>query len=327
MAKSCLKIIKTISKLLILLSIAVLSIACFMITQPFVIKIETQPKVASLVRLEQHVRHLSETLYPRNYTETANLNASADYILQIFKQTSTTVTEQTFEIKGRSYRNILAHFGPKHGEALVIGAHYDTHGNTPGADDNASGVAGLLELAEMLKDTPPQHPVTLIAYTLEEPPFFGTNEMGSAIHANSLKAEGKNIKLMISLEMIGYFSDNPNSQSYPIDLLHILYPSKGNFIGIVGRFSEQKETRHVKALMRGATTLPVISINAPTFVHGLDFSDHRNYWQQGFPALMITDTAFFRNNNYHQLTDTADTLDYIRMAQVVQAVYAVIHGF
>ena len=161
---------------------------------------------------------------------------------------------------------------------MVIGAHYDSYGDTPGADDNASGVAGLIELAHLLKKNPPKNAVELVAYTLEEPPFFNGENMGSAHHARAFKTTGRPLKLMISLEMIGYFSDEAHSQNYPTGLLKTFYPTKGNFIGIIGRASDSKETRRVKALMSGATDLPVYSMNAPvSLVPGLDFSDHRNF--------------------------------------------------
>jgi hypothetical protein len=129
---------------------------------------------------------------------------------------------------------------------------------------------------------------------------------------------------MISLEMIGYFDGQPGSQAYPAPGLSLLYPTRGNFIAVVGRIQDWAATRRVKAAMRGASGLPVHSINAPALIPGVDFSDHSSYWDEGFTAVMITDTAFYRNPNYHQAGDTVDTLDYVRMAQVVQGIFAVI---
>ncbi len=310
------------------LFIVLIGLFSCMLTQPFVWKTSSEPVEVSPKRLEKHVRYFSETVHPRNFEQIDNLNAAADYIGEEFKQTGVEVTEQTFEVNGKTYRNIIAHFGPKEGAVTVVGAHYDSFANTPGADDNASGVAGLIELAHLLKKNPPKHSVELIAYTLEEPPFFSGENMGSAHHARAFKASGRPLKLMISIEMIGYFSDEPNTQSYPIGLLKTLYPTKGNFIGIIGRFADAKETRKVKALMSGATDLPVYSMNAPIFlVTGLDFSDHRNFWAEDFNALMVTDTSYFRNKYYHELEDTTDKLDYLRMAKVVQGVYAVIQNY
>jgi Zn-dependent M28 family amino/carboxypeptidase len=210
---------------------------------------------------------------------------------------------------------------------IVIGAHYDSCGDTPGADDNASGVAGLLELARVLAEQPPKQPVELVAYTLEEPPFFRTENMGSYRHAQSLAALNREVKLMLSLEMIGYFRDAPGSQRYPVGVLQLLYPDEGNFVALVGAFRDFGDMRRVKGLFKGASTLPATSINAPARVQGVDFSDHASYWQFKIPALMVTDTAFLRNAHYHGAGDTADTLDYVRMAQVVRGVFAVAQEF
>ncbi len=219
---------------------------------------------------------------------------------------------------------MLAQFGPDTKERIVVGAHYDAAGPYPGADDNASGVAGLIELAHLLgKATLPLR-VELVAFTLEEPPHFATFQMGSAVHAASLKKQGVSVRLMVSLEMIGYFSDASGSQGFPTPALKPFYPSAGNFITIVGKPSEGALVRRVKKAMQAASPLPVYSINAPQTVPGIDFSDHRNYWQAGYPAVMLTDTAFYRNKNYHTEQDTPETLDYRRMALVVEGIYAAV---
>ena len=194
----------------------------------------------------------------------------------------------------------------------------------PGADDNASGVAGLIELAYLLGKTSLPVRVELVAFTLEEPPFFRTPFMGSAIHAASLKKQGVKVRIMFALEMIGFFSDASHSQGFPLSILRLFYPSQGNFIAVVGKLGQGSVVRRVKQAMRGPSLLPVYSINAPRFVPGIDFSDHLNYWEAGYEAVMITDTAFYRNQGYHTLQDTPDTLDYERMAMVVQGVYAAI---
>jgi len=206
----------------------------------------------------------------------------------------------------------------------VVGAHYDVAGEQPGADDNASGVAGLLELARLLKGQSFRQRVELVFYTNEEPPFFRTPYMGSAIHARSLAESGKRASLMLSLECIGYFSDEPGSQDHPVRLLNAIYPTTGNFISLVGFYEDGDVSRQVKTAMKSASDLPVYSINAPSFVVGVDFSDHLNYWNEGFVGMMVTDTAFYRNKAYHTPRDTADRLDYGRMAKVVDGVRAVV---
>jgi Zn-dependent M28 family amino/carboxypeptidase len=222
----------------------------------------------------------------------------------------------------RAYRNVIGSFGPERGERIVIGAHYDSFSTYPAADDNASGVAALIELAGLLDETKDLAVrVDLVAYTLEEPPAYRTDAMGSWVHARSLRAEGVAVRAMMSLEMIGYFSDTPGSQAFPHPVLRMFYPTTGNFIAVIGRLGDFRLTRATKAAMRGASDLDVRSMNAPTWIPGVDFSDHRSYWAHGYPAVMITDTAFYRNDRYHTPHDTAETLDYGRMARVVQGVY------
>ena len=269
---------------------------------------------------------LSETLVPRDEAHRANLDRVAAYVAGELRRTGGKVEEQTFQVDKRTYRNVVATFGPQSGETVVVGAHYDAFGPFPGADDNASGVAGLIELGRLLGKTPPHRPVQLVAYTLEEPPHFRTENMGSAVHASALQRAGTRVRAMFSLEMIGYFSDAPGSQDYPLPVLHALYPDRGNFIAVVGRFGEAGLARSVKRAMSGAATLPVRSITAPAALAGVDFSDHLSYWERGIAAVMITDTAFFRNRNYHTKDDTAERLDYERMAKVVAGVFAAVQA-
>ncbi|MDP2875170.1 MAG: M28 family peptidase [Holophaga sp.] len=298
--------------------------AC-LVTQPMpTLKPGTGPCSIDSARLERHVRFLSESCVPRDWQSPEGLGKAADYIAKSLQDSGGRVSEQVYEVRGKSFKNILASFGPESGPRVVVGAHYDTCEALPGADDNASGVAGLLELAQMFKIQRPGLRVDLVAYTLEEPPFFRTNQMGSARHAQSLKSEGTAVKAMIALEMIGRFSDEPGSQRYPSALIAPLYPDRGNFIAVIGRLGDIKLVRSVKGSMIQATSLPVISMNGPRWIPGLDFSDHHPYWDVGYSAVMVTDTAFYRNGDYHTTQDTADRLDYSRMAQVVQGVHAAV---
>ncbi len=300
---------------------------CTLMTQPGVAAAASTPVRVDPAALEKHVRMLSVTLHPRSVDNPANLQAAADYVLEQLLATGARTDVQTVKADGIDYRNLIARFGPEDGPLIVIGAHYDSCADTPGADDNASGVAGLLELSRLLAVDPPPHPVELVAYVLEEPPYFRTDAMGSFQHARELARAGREVRLMMSLEMIGYFRDEPDSQRFPIGGLSAFYPDAGNFIAIVSRFGDFGETRRVKALFRGASDLPAESINAPRSVRGVDFSDHASYWRFDYPAVMITDTAFLRNPNYHRAGDTPETLDYTRMAQVVQAAHAVAMEF
>jgi Zn-dependent M28 family amino/carboxypeptidase len=317
--------------LLIALGLVSLLIATWAwVTQP--LSANVNMNVSSVVsvepaRLEAHVRMLSEAFFPRDEGHPENLDRAAAYIRQEFERAKGKVSEQPYEVAGNTYRNVTALFGPDTRERIVVGAHYDTAGEQPGADDNASGVAGLVELAHLLGTVSLPLRVELVAFTLEESWYFGTSQMGSAMHAQSLQQQGIAVRVMFSLEMIGYFTDAPNSQSFPVSLLRAFYPSRGNFIAVVSKLDQGLVVRRVKKAMRSASPLPVYSLNAPRFVPGIDFSDHRNYWRAGYDAVMITDTAFYRNKNYHTVRDTPDTLDYQRMAMVVQGVYAAVLAF
>jgi len=311
--------------IVVLILLLVLIAAWFWVTQPLLSRaIQNSQRIVDPARLEAHVRKLSIEMGPRDEGHPENLDHVAAYIKTEFSQTGAFVSEQVYRVNARSYRNVVAHFGPETEERIIVGAHYDTAGPLPGADDNASGVAGLIELARLLKPQELKVRVELVAFSTEEPPYFGTTGMGSYVHADSLRQQNVRVRAMFSLEMIGYFSDAPNSQHFPIGLLSALYPSTGNYIAVVGRLSDASLVRRTKAAMSNAAPLPVYSINAPQFVTGVDFSDQRNYWHAGYNAVMITDTAFYRNRNYHAEQDTAEKLDYKRMAMVVEGVYATV---
>lgn len=298
---------------------------CLYITQPLIKSSNVSATVSvNPKRLETHVRMLAESFVPRDKSHPENLDRCAAYIRREFESANARVSEQPFTVAGKTYRNVIAHFGPETKEMVVVGAHYDAAGPLPGADDNASGVAGLLELARLLDNAQLPIRVELVAYTLEELPFFRSEHMGSAIHAKALKRDGAAVRVMFSLEMIGYFSDARDSQHFPISALSLFYPTKGNFISVVGKMGEGMLVRKIKKAMAGATSLPVYSMNAPRLIPGVDFSDHLSYWREGYPAVMITDTAFYRNTNYHTINDTAERLDYRRMGQVVEGVYAAV---
>ncbi|MDI6773996.1 MAG: M28 family peptidase [Verrucomicrobiota bacterium] len=305
--------------LLLVLPLGVILWGC---VQPLRAGSASSRRVASPDRLRKHVVTLSETYHPRSWGHTANLDLCADYISRQLEKTGARTEFQDYTAQGVVCRNVRAFFGPATGERVVVGAHYDAVAGSPGADDNASGVAGLIELAGLLAgETNLPRTIELVAYTLEEPPFFRGEEMGSFRHAQLLKREGVKVRAMIALEMIGYYRDEENSQHFPVFLMRPFYPSRGDFLAVVGNLSQSSLTRAVLSGMKGATDLPVYSINAPWFVPGIDLSDHRSYWHHGFDAVMVTDTAFYRNREYHGARDTADRLDYTRMAQAVVAVH------
>ena len=229
---------------------------------------------------------------------------------------------QTYSVLGREVENIIASIGPEDAERVIVGAHYDTFGNQRGADDNASGVAGLIALAKLLKEH--EHRLTrkveLVAFTLEEPPFFRSENMGSYVHAKNLSDTKVKVRAMIALEMIGFFSNEKGSQDYPLSLLHLFYPDEGDFIGVVSNMSSRRLKSEFRDLM-SKSDIKVRSLSAPAWLAGIDFSDHLNYWKFGYDSIMVTDTAFYRNKNYHQATDTIDTLDFTKMSEVVRGLF------
>jgi len=301
----------------VLLAVAVLVIAAAaLIRQPALtgLPYESRPR-SSPERLRQHVDFLTVDVAPRGADQPKNLDRAAEYIATHFRQSGAAVTFQNFN-RDR-YRNVLARFGPENGRALIVGTHYDAFtatGNLPGADDNASGTAGLLELARLLGQTKPRRPILLIAYSAEEPPFYGSEQMGSAVHAASI--DPKNTEGMICLEMIGYFRGD---QTWPNFVFDLLYPDRGDFIAVGGGWEDRALVRRIKRGIRGAGGVPVYSFTGPRAA--LDGSDHRNYWSRGMRAALVTDTAYLRNPNYHTSRDTAATLDYVKMGRVVDGVF------
>ncbi len=272
--------------------------------------------------LHSVVKSMTDIQPSRNYENIDSLNKAAELIKDQFIEYGYETVEQIYRIDGGEYKNIIASFGPEAAPRFIVGAHYDVYINQPGADDNASGVAGLLELARLFHVYKPElnYRIDFVAYTLEEPPFFRTEGMGSYIHAKGLHDENIEVLGMVSLEMIGYYTEAPKSQEYPLSLMKLIYPSTGNFIAVVGNYKSSKLVNHFIENIK-LTSIGVESLKAPSFLKGVDFSDHMNYWKFEYDAIMITDTAFYRNPNYHEVTDTIDTLDFEKMAEVVKGVY------
>jgi Peptidase family M28 len=257
----------------------------------------------------------------REYSNTERLDESAEYIHGVFSQYADTVWYQRFFVNGRSYCNVLCSFGTNNRDRLIVGAHYDACGNQPGADDNASGTTALLELARMLSDVELSHRIDLVAYTLEEPPFFRTEGMGSFKHVQYLKENNVPVIGMVCIEMIGYFDDKKGSQDYPVGMMKWFYGSRADYIAVVQKMGNGSFGRNFKRTFKSKSSLSAKSVKAPAWVTGIDFSDHLNYWAAGISAVMITDTSFYRNANYHQPSDTISTLNIPKMAEVINTIY------
>ncbi len=270
-------------------------------------------------RLRRHVQVLAGEIGERNPSNYANLERAAAYIEGQFEASRYSVESQSYTVGGRVYRNLIVSRPgrDKQEEQIILGAHYDTNPGTPGADDNASGVSVLLELARLSIDREFGKTVRFIAFSTEEMPSFRTGLMGSHVYARRAKSRGDRIVGMISFEMLGYYSDLEGSQSYPTGF-SLFYPSRGNFISLVSDFWSWRWKNKVEAALKQSMRLPIESVATFRFVPGVDWSDHRSFWKAGYPALMMTDTAFYRNPHYHRGTDTPEKLDYTRMAELTR---------
>lgn len=277
-------------------------------------------------QLKRHVYKLAHEIGDRSVYEYKKLEETAEYITEMFRSFGYDVEFQDYSILNKTFKNIIVtKIGArKPEEIIIVGAHYDTCFN-PGADDNGSAVAGLLEFARFVSDKETNCSIKFIAFVNEEPPFYMTDLMGSRVYVKDAKARGEKIKAALILEMIGYYSDKPNSQRYP-PLLGMFYPNKGNFITIVGNLRSRWLIKEIVSSFKEKAEFPIESIVASVFTPGADLSDHWSFWKEGYPAVMITDTSFYRNPNYHSPSDTYETLDYESMAEVVKGLSAVLVG-
>lgn len=273
--------------------------------------------------LKEHVYTLSHEIGDRNIFVYKRLEKSVEYIAEQFISFGYNVKFQSYSVENKVVKNIIANkrgISPSD-KIIVVGAHYDTCFN-PGGDDNSSGVAGLLELARILSCHPTDFSIKFVTFVNEEPPFFKTEKMGSRVFARSAKLKGEKIIGAIIFEMIGYYSDQPNSQQYPFFYPKHL-PDRGNFIALVGNLSSRNFVKKIATAFRRYSTFPMETITGFGFL-GIDFSDHWSFWKEGYCAVMVTDTAFYRNPNYHTYSDTYETLNYENMGEVVKGFKQVI---
>ncbi len=267
--------------------------------------------------LKRHVDMLASQIGERNLLWKYDaLNSAADYIEREFTSCGYVVQSQRWTERGKPVSNLIAELAgtSRQSEIVVIGAHYDTVGGSPGADDNASGVAALLEIAHAMRDQRPARTIRFVAFTNEESPFFWTNRMGSAIYARECRWRGDNVVAMISLEMLGCYDAAPGSQHYPPPF-GLIYPSTGDFVGFLCDYYSRSLLDDVGRSFRKRTPIPSMGLASAQFVTG--HSDQWSFWMSEYPAVMATDTAMFRNSRYHEASDTPDTLDYDRMTHVV----------
>lgn len=279
-------------------------------------------------RLREHVEKIAREEH--NTAFPGPLEDVASYIESTLAGMGYAVKQQMFSVDGNRVRNLevsVRNPGPSREKphVVVVGAHYDSAPGTPGANDNATGSAAVIELARTLQEMRPEpgHEIKLVLFVNEEPPYFKTAHMGSVHHARDLYTRGEDVKAMLSLETIGYYSDNKGSQHYP-QPLNALYPDTGNFIAFVGDIDSRELVRDALGSFRRNARFPSEGLAAPATIPGVDWSDHWAYRKHGYPALMITDTAPYRYRQYHTAQDTPDKVDYERLARVVKGIELVV---
>ena len=270
-------------------------------------------------RLRGHVETLATTIGERNVWRPHALADAADFVRRTWSGQGLAVRAQRYVAFGVDCENLeVAFAGTKAtDEILLLGAHYDTVPGSPGADDNASGVAALLEISRLLAEAQPARTIRLVAFVNEEAPFFPFGEMGSRVYARAARVRGERIRTMLSLEMLGCYDEQPGSQRYP-PLLRRFFPDRGNFIGFVSNLRSRRELREIVRAFRAHSDFPCESLATFPFVPGVSWSDHRSFWREGYRAAMVTDTAFYRYPHYHTPRDTPERLSYPAMARVVQ---------
>ena len=270
--------------------------------------------------LHRHVAGVASREH--NFMTPGEIEASARHIEQAFAGMGYAVALQRFQSGGDEVRNIEVEVpgGARAGEIVVVGAHYDSVAGAVGANDNGSGVAATIELARLFRNTKPARTLRFVAFANEEPPFHHTDAMGSRHYALRAKARGENIVAMFSLETIGWYSERPGSQRYPFPL-RFFYPSTGNFIAFVSNLASRPLLHEAIASFRRHAEFPSEGVAAPAFIPGVDWSDHWSFWKEGYPALMVTDTAPYRYPYYHAAQDTPDKVDYEHLARVATGLH------
>jgi Zn-dependent M28 family amino/carboxypeptidase len=270
--------------------------------------------------LTAHLEYLSVKLGDRSIYRPKNLKAAEDYVCDHFRRQGYEPRRQSFIYMRQEVSNIISG-KPAAGGYYILGAHFDTVAGTPGADDNASGVAVLLEAARLARGLELPQPWTFIGFTCEEPPAFHTPYMGSRVYAKEAKKHGHRILGMLCLEMVGYYLSEPESQELPLSLRLLGYPTTGNFLGLVSDLRSKGLLQRLEAAIKGGCSLPVVTLSVPLggrlFLPEVRLSDHANFWDEGYPAVMLTDTAFMRNPHYHGPGDVMANLDLEAMTELV----------
>jgi Zn-dependent M28 family amino/carboxypeptidase len=282
-------------------------------------------------RLKEHVQILAGDIGERNVLRPRSLRRAQDYIENVWRNQGHHVVRHEYQVRGETWANLeITLYNPdKPASLLLIGAHYDSVIGCPGANDNASGIAALLEISRSLAGTIPAMSLRFVAFVNEEPPFFQTSQMGSRVYARMARMRQDDIRLMVSLETIGYYSDAPGSQKFPAPawLYDLVFPDRGNFVTFASNWGSRGLMRRAAAVFRAHSDFPIESVAAFEMVPGITWSDHSSFWHAGYPAFMITDTAPYRYPYYHSPQDTPEKVHYEDLAQVTQGLLGLFRTF
>jgi len=275
--------------------------------------------------LQQDIQKIAVEIGVRNNVEYQRLNAARTFLATALTQSGYQVRQQEYKIQNKIYYNLeVERLGTeKPDEVIVIGGHYDSAFTSPGANDNATGAAATLELARIFAKKFTKRTIRFVEFTNEEPPFFWTKDMGSLVYANQIEQRKEKIVAMLSLETMGYFSDTVGSQKYPFPI-GLFYPNQGNFISFIGNISSRDLVRQSIASFRRHVQFPSEGTALPSWIPGVGWSDQWSFWQQGYPGIMITDTAPYRYPYYHTQDDTIDKINFGKLARIVSGLVEVI---
>lgn len=282
----------------------------------------TDAERALSASLRRDVEMLASTIGERNVFRHDALQKSADYLEARLRESGLPVSRQTYQVHGLPCHNLEAELKGSD-EIVIVGGHYDSVYQCPGANDNATGAAGVAALADLFAGRRTAKTLRFVAFVNEEPPYFQTSEMGSVVYARRCRERGEKVAAMISLETIGSYSDREGSQEYPFPV-NLFYPSRGDFVGFVGNLGSRSLVRRAIGAFRGKVSFPSEGAALPEFLQGVGWSDHWSFWREGYPAIMVTDTAVFRYAHYHTREDTVDKVDFDRCARVIAGMAKVV---
>lgn len=275
--------------------------------------------------LKQDIHKLTVEIGSRNYNQYQKLNDAKDFLISSLTQSGYKINQQEYKIDDKFYYNIEVEKKgiTKPEEIIIIGGHYDSAYTSPGANDNGTGAAATLELAKIFTNKKTNRTIRFVEFTNEEPPFFCTENMGSLVYAKNLHKQNEKVVAMLSLETMGYFSDQPGSQEYPHPI-NLIYPNQGNFISFIGNIKSSSLVKKSIASFRNHVKFPSQGTALPSFIPGVGWSDQWSFWQQGYPGIMVTDTAPYRYQYYHTIDDTIDKIDFDKFTRVVNGLVNVI---